>query len=152
MNSARSSSGFSLIEMCVVCLVFGIIMAIGAMSFRSFRQTAELKGAAENVVGQLRLGRIKAMSTGRSQSLTFTTATSSYTVRDLTTNQVLGPIKLPRDIRLESADLLVGGVSGNSVTALPNGRFSGSGDLVLRDALGRSDTISVQTSGLAAFH
>ena len=153
MKTDRSSSaGFSLLELCVVTLIFGIIMAMGVPSFASFRQTAQLKGAAENIVGQLRLGRLKAMSTGHSQSLTFATSNSSLTVRDLTTNRSDGPIALPRDITLVSADLLVGGVSGNFVNALPDGRFSGSGDLVLSDRAGRSDTVSVQASGLATFH
>lgn len=153
MNSDRSSSaGFSLLEVCVVTLVFGIIMAMGVPSFTSFRQTAALKGASECVIGQLRLGRIKAMSTGRSQSLTFATSNNSVTVRDVTTNLSNGPIPLPRDISLASADLLVDGVSGNFVTALPDGRFSGSGDVVLRDRFGRSDTVSVQASGLAIYH
>jgi len=150
MNRHRASvAGFSLLELSVVALVIGLMLAFSIPSFLSFRQSHQLKGATENLVGQLRLSRQKAMSIGHQQRVTFSTVLNSYVVTDLTTNQDFGPFALPKNITLESAELLVGGTTGNVITALTDGRFSGSGDIVLKDPKGLRDTVSVQTSGLA---
>ncbi|HEY2954581.1 MAG TPA: prepilin-type N-terminal cleavage/methylation domain-containing protein [Candidatus Eisenbacteria bacterium] len=154
MNRHRASqAGFSLIELSVVCLIFGVMLAFSIPSFISFRRTHLLKGATENLVGQLRLSRQKAMSIGHQQRVTFTTgANGSYIVRDMSTSKDYGPFTLPKGITLESASLLVGGTTGKVITALTDGRFSGSGDVVLKDPRGLRDTVSVQTSGLALSH
>ena len=153
MNRHRASvAGFTLLELSVVALVLGLMFAFSIPSFVSFRQSHLLKGATENLVGQLRLSRQKAMSMGHQQRVTFSTDANNYVVRDLTTNQDFGPFTLPKNITLVSASLLVDGTTGQVITALTDGRFSGSGDIVLGDPKGVRDTVSVQTSGLALSH
>ena len=129
-------------------VVLGVIFGMGIPSFLSYRQSHQLEAARQGLAGQLRLGREKAIGMHHEQTLTFSTGSNSYTVRDLVTNQTFGPFGFPKGLTLEQASLVVGGVTASAITALTDGRFSGSGDLVLRDRLGRRDTVSVQASGL----
>ena len=70
-------------------------------------------------------------------------------VEDLTTGQAFGPFAFPNGIVLEDASIVVAGAAGSTITALTDGRYSGSGEFVLRDSKGVRDTVSVQASGLA---
>ena len=143
------NAGFTLIEMAVVMLILGLVLGFSIPSFRAYRQSQVLEAASQNLVGQLRLGRQKAIGMQHEQRLTFSVGANNYSVQDLSTGQVFGPFQLPRGIVLEKASIVVGGVTGSTIVALTDGRFSGSGEFVLSDPKGVRDTISVQASGLA---
>ena len=149
MTPRSNASGFTLIEVAVAVLVLGLLFGFSVPSFRAFRQSHLLASASSDVVGQLRLGRQKAIGTQHEQRLTFSEGTNNYTVEDVVTGQSLGPFQLPKGIIVEDASIVVGGVTGSSITALTDGRFNGSGEFVLRDPVGNRDTVSVQASGLA---
>jgi Tfp pilus assembly protein FimT len=150
MIAPRSrTSGYTLVEVASVLVVLGLLFGFSIPSFRSYRQSQLLEAASQDVIGQLRLGRQKAIGMQHEQRLTFSVGTNSYTVRDLATNQSFGPFGFPGGITLEDASIVVSGVTGASITALTVGRFSGSGEFVLRDPNGMRDTVSVQASGLA---
>jgi prepilin-type N-terminal cleavage/methylation domain-containing protein len=146
---ARNSSGYTLIEIAVVILILGLIFGFSIPTFRSYRQSQMLEAATQNLVGQLRLGRQKAISMQHEQKLDFSVGTNRYAVKDLTTGQTFGPFRFPNGVVLEDASIVVGGVTGSTITALTDGRYSGSGEFVLRDSKGVRDTVSVQASGLA---
>src|SRR2546430_1394140 len=63
--SKQPSRGFSLIELAVVMLIFGLVMAPGIPSFIKYRRDQELVTAAQNIASQIRLSRATAMVTGR---------------------------------------------------------------------------------------
>ena len=149
IKSLRHASGFSLIEIAVVLVILGLLFGFSVPSFRAYRQSQMLEAASQNLVGQLRLGRQKAIGMQHEQRLTFSVGTNRYTVKDLATGQTCGPFAFPNGIVLEDASIVVGGVTGETIVALTDGRFSGSGEFVLRDPKGARDTISVQASGLA---
>ena len=148
MNAHSQQKGFTLIECAVVMVVMGLMFAMSVPSFKSFRRTHMLQAGTQSVLGQLRLARQKAIGMQHSQRLTFSTGTSSYSVQDLVTNQTFGPFTFPKEITIDRADLVEGGVTGTTISALSDGRFSGSGEIVLRDPKGARDTLSVQVSGL----
>jgi prepilin-type N-terminal cleavage/methylation domain-containing protein len=149
MTARSIASGYTLVEVAVALLVLGLIFGFSVPSFRAFRQSHLLESASSDVVGQLRLGRQKAIGMQHEQRLTFSVGTNTYMVEDLVTGQTLGPFALPKGVILEDASIVVGGVTGATITALTDGRFSGSGEFVLRDPAGKRDTVSVQASGLA---
>ena len=150
VNLPRSNrSGYTLVELAVVMVVLGLILGFSIPSFRSFRQSHMLEAASQNLVGQLRLGRQKAIGSQREQKLTFSVGSNSWKVEDLASGQISGPFPFPKGITLEESSIVVGGVTGETITALSDGRFSGSGEFVLRDKKGGRDTVSVQASGLA---
>ena len=145
----RHAYGYTLIEIAVVLVILGLLFSFSIPSFRAYRQSQMLEAASENLVGQLRLGRQKAISMQHEQRLDFSVGANHYTVQDLATGQVFGPFAFPNGIVLEDASIVVAGVTGSTITALTDGRYSGSGEFVLRDTKGVRDTISVQASGLA---
>ena len=150
MSTPRShTSGYTLIEVACALLILGMLFGFSIPSFRAYRQSQLLDAASQDVVGQLRLGRQKAIGMQHEQRLTFSVGSNHYTVQDLATNQTFGPFAFPRGITLEDCSIVVGGVMGATITALTDGRFSGSGEFVLRDPNGARDTVSVQASGLA---
>ena len=149
MKTNSRQKGFTLIECMVVMVVMGIVLAMSIPSFRSYRRTQLLQAGTQTVLGQLRLARQKAIGMQHNQQLTFSTATNSYSVEDLVTHQSFGPFTFPKEITLDRATLVEGGVTGTTISALTDGRFSGSGEIVLRDPKGVRDTLSVQVSGLA---
>jgi prepilin-type N-terminal cleavage/methylation domain-containing protein len=139
----RTARGFSLVEMAVVLLVFGMVLAFSVPAFQSISQSQRLKGAAENIAGQLRLAREKAIATGESQEMHFTLNYPSGTDFDYHIHNagvIGGSWALPRGISFYSV--------GVNPRMLTDGRASASGSIVLQDNRGNRDTVSVQLSGL----
>lgn len=145
---SKHSPGYTLVECAVVMVVMGLMFGMSVPSFRNFRRAHLLQAGTENVLGQLRLARHKAIGMQHTQRLTFSTGANNYSVEDLVTHQTFGPFTFPKEIAIDRADLVEGGVTGTTISALTDGRFSASGEIVLRDPKGVRDTLSVQVSGL----
>ena len=137
----RGVPGFSLVELSVVILVFGLVLGFTVPAFMNILGSYQLKGAAENITGQLRLSRQKAIGTGRSQLWHFWASTNSYHVHDLITGEVFGPWRMPRRTVL---------IGDNSIILQSNGCASTSADIVVQDLRGHRDTVTVQVSGMIA--
>ena len=58
--------GFSLLELMIVLVVFGIVLSFGIPSFAHYSQTQQLRGTSENLVQTVQLQRSRAMATGQS--------------------------------------------------------------------------------------
>lgn len=130
--------GFSLIELAITVLVMGLVLSFGIPAFRSLSNSYQLHGAAENMASQLRLAREKAISTGVEQPMHFVTSTT-YHIHYPT--GIATVWTLPKGITISS------GV-GSWFRMERDGRSDNSGIVVLRDARGNLDTVSVQLSGL----
>jgi len=145
--SKRMSHGFSLIELAVVMLIFGIVLATGIPSFIKYRRDQELVTAAQNIAGQIRLSRATAMVTGRVQRFHLYYNFSGY---DYHVHDNNGPVaagwKLPKGITYSWGGSLVG------FDLTPDGRASTSTDIMLVRDDGVRDTISVQMSGQVLYH
>ncbi|OGF18260.1 MAG: hypothetical protein A2W00_15415 [Candidatus Eisenbacteria bacterium RBG_16_71_46] len=150
-DEKRGMRGFTLLEIVTVVLIMGVILGFSIPALQSINKSYQLKGASENLVGQIRLSRQKAISEDHQQQWTFDTSTNSYKVQDLTTSEWFGPFEMPKQVAMESVSLSVGGVPGNTLTCLTDGRFNGSGDIVLKSLRGDRDTVTVQMSGLVLF-
>ena len=72
MNSSR---GFSLVELAVVLVIFGLVLGFGIPMFQHFNTTHQLTAATENMAAQVRLMREKAIGTGQAQTMHFFYAT-----------------------------------------------------------------------------
>lgn len=132
--------GFSVIELIITVGVMSVLFAFAVPAFLGYRTTHHLKGAAENVAGQLRLARDKAMGTGVPQPVHFE-GTAGYHIHYPT--GIGASWTLPRGVRFAST-------MDHWFTMSADGRCSTSGLIVLRDARGSQDTVSVQLSGLVS--
>jgi len=71
------NNGFTLVEICVVIAIIGIISAIAVPSMLAWRQDAKLRDAAFNLRSDLELAKMRAIRENASVPLTFTA--TSYT-------------------------------------------------------------------------
>jgi len=145
--SKHVSRGFSLIELAVVMLIFGIVIATGIPSFIKYRRDQELVTASQNIASQIRLYRATAMVTGRVQRFHLYYNFSGY---DYHVHDNNGPVakgwKLPKGVTYSWGGSLVG------IDLTPDGRASNSVDIELVRDDGVRDTVSVQMSGQVLFH
>jgi len=145
MRAARGSRGFTLVEVAVTLGIFGLLLAISVPSLLGVNETHQLQGAAENLAGQLRLARETAIGTGQTQTMHFAMNDPSGTTWDyhIHNGGTAGP-----------GWSLPSGISYYTVTVNPtfgtDGRASSSGMIVLQNARGERDTVSLQVSGLVS--
>ena len=135
--------GYSLLELAIVIVVMGIGLAISVPAYRNYRESNSLKAATENIAGQLRLAREKAISTGSQEEIHFSPgyAGADYHIHN---NGVVGAKWL-----LPSGVSFYYGVGTNWMYRMTkDGRCFDSGLIILQDSRGRRDTVSVQVSGL----
>ncbi len=57
----RRQSGVSLIELSIALAIFGVLIALGAPSYRSWLQNAQIRTAADSIQNGLQLARIEAL-------------------------------------------------------------------------------------------
>lgn len=140
--------GFSLIELMIVLVVLGLIIGYSIPSFNRFSSTLQLRGAGENIAGQLRLAREKAIATGVVQPVTFRydyLGQSDY--RTTPPVGVGGSWRLPRGITYAW-----GTGAESSYVFQKDGRCDHSGLIVLQNRFGQRDTVGVQLSGFISNH
>ncbi len=137
--ASRSQRGFSLIELMIVLVVLGLLLGFSIPSFHRLSSSYQLQSTAENIAGQLRLAREKAIATGVIQP--FRCAGAAYATTPA--SGIGGWWKLPRGIEYDWC------TGTDSLYQLQtDGRSDRSGLIVLQDPNGGRDTVSVQLSGL----
>lgn len=67
----RKASGFTLIELVVVIFMIAFVSAFAVPNILNWRSAAKLRGAAENLKGDLELAKIKAIQENGSVSIEF---------------------------------------------------------------------------------
>lgn len=76
----HSPDGFTLVELTVVVLIAGIILAMTAVAFSSYAQRAAARGAAQTFSADLRLARNYALRAREAVRIEFVEDSSSYRV------------------------------------------------------------------------
>ncbi len=139
--------GFSLVELAIVLVVMGLLFAFSVPGFKSISSTFQLRGATENVAGQLRLAREKAIATGVEQPIH---------IPNSTTYHIHYPSGISTTWTLPSGVTFTNATVGDWYYMAADGRFyqnsghtvTGSDVIVLGNTRGALDTVSVQLSGL----
>ena len=142
----RHSRGFTLIEIAVVILVLGIVAAFSVPALLNLNRSLQLKGATQNLAGQLQLARQKAMAIGVPQIMHLFQGT--YGVDYHIHNTGEGPTgmwKFPSNVNYVWS---AGTLPAQMVIMNPDGRADRSGMVILQTLGGLQDTINVQLSGL----
>jgi prepilin-type N-terminal cleavage/methylation domain-containing protein len=141
MSRRPCEQGFSLIELAIVLTVMGVLFAIGIPAVKTYSQSGVLRGAAENIAGQIQLCRARAMSTGNAQTLRFVQDSSGFGDYHLQGGGTGAKWDLPNGVTYAAG-------SASSFTLTADGRSNASGFVVLQNRRGDQDTVSVQISGL----
>jgi len=71
MIAIRKNSGFTLVEALVVIGLIALVAALAAPNIVKWRRAARLRGAAENLKGDLELARLKAIQESGTVSVIF---------------------------------------------------------------------------------
>ena len=138
-RNLQHERGFSLIEMMVAMVVFGLLIGFSIPSYQSYALTQKLRGTSENLVQTIQLQRSRAMATGQSVVINFNTGTpAGWTVMSANRQNQMA---LPNGISYASANPA-------SLTLQSTGQVNSSGLVVFQNRSGRQDTVSVQLSGL----
>ena len=104
----RSSGGFTLIEALIVILMISLISAIAVPGMMKWRTAAKLRGAIENLKGNLELAKLKAIQENGPVAVNFTE--NSYEIfRDNgattgvhdTGEEYFGNKSLPKGVRID---------------------------------------------------
>lgn len=135
-----SGAGFSLVELMVVVTLIGILLGFAIPAYMMISSDQQLRGACQDVAGQIQLARSRAMTTGVAQTLNFDTGSNPPRVfiLDATNSHAW---KLPNGITFVTGN-------ANSFQMTNDGRASSSQYVVIQNTKGRQDTVSVQLSGL----
>jgi len=135
--------GFSMIELAIVLVIMGLLVAMAVPSMSGFRSSHMVKIATENIAGQLRLAREKAIGTGDTQTLRFRANFQDSDYHVWTGTEANPKWKLPPGI-----SYLWSGGTQDSFRLTRDGRSLDSGLIIVQDSRGFRDTVSVQRSGL----
>lgn len=135
--------GFTLIELAMVVLVLGLVTAIAAGGFGRYGDHYALNGATGSVAERVRFTRERAMATRTSQTVRFEAGYQGTDYRVEVGGVLKSGWALPKRVTYA---WLSGTIA--AVTLTPDGRASTSGLVILQDARGFKDTVSVLSSGL----
>jgi prepilin-type N-terminal cleavage/methylation domain-containing protein len=150
--SLRNQKGFSLIELAIVLVVAGIVLAITTPSINRFLIHARLHDAASRVTGEMRLARQKAVTNSSRAWFVTSNGTNLYWVGEqrwtggaadtaiaFAATTWKGPFTLPSTVRVIQANW--GGLT--YFWYGPNGRPVNSGSMKLVSTVGDPDTLTV---------
>lgn len=135
------AQGFTLIELGVVLVLFGLILGIAVPAVRHSTTSSRLAVGADGVMAQLYLAREKAVDAQADVTLRFAEDSLSSDLQMFQSGRLVSRWSLPTGIGWSP-------VCSRGVVLSKDGRADGSADIILMDGQGRRDTVSVMASGM----
>ena len=148
-------NGITLIEALVVIFLMALISALAAPNLMNWRSKAKLKGAADNLKGDLELAKLKAIQISGPVAVNFTE--SSYKIFKDTGatigvhdagEELFGSKSLPEGVKIDlSATTFVGDSFGGKRTRFSSRGTSNSGTIFLVNSAGTVKKVIVSSVG-----
>ena len=143
----RKKDGFSLFELLVVLAIIAVISTIAAPHVLSWRSSAKLRGAADNVRGDLQMSKARAVRERAPVTVTFTATNYRVTFTDKDGNdRILRARQLPAGVRVDLAGTSFGSM-GDETQFNGRGLPVANGSAVLVNTKGEQKTIIVSRLG-----
>ena len=146
----KQVKGFSLTELMIVIAILGIVSAIAAPKFNTYRQNTDLRKAARNLSSDISYWRQRAVADNVCYRITFNQAANNYTVKGETTSGsgayadlVPAVTKSPSDISGGSVIISNVGLLNQWITFQPRGTMD-SGSVTLQHTI-RLSTATITT-------
>lgn len=149
MRAAPGQGGYTVIEVMVITLIVGLVLAASLPAFRNLIQSNDLHSGSEEFAARLRLARQSAVAEGVPYIVQWNSGNATYTIGhddngngQLDAGEItLGPVSLPSTLSLSNS----GGnpFSSDQVTFTPDGQASETGTVVLQNVRGASVNLSV---------
>jgi Tfp pilus assembly protein FimT len=138
-------AGNTLFEALVVITLSSLLAAGAAFHWREWEQELALQAAAQQVVADLALARLRAAASNCSHRLLLPEGQDRYRVQVRTGSgyqDSAAPRSLPRGVRVASCN-----AAGSAFTFRPRGNAATFGTLRLRNARGRERAVVVDIAG-----
>jgi len=100
-RARRSEAGFSLIELAVVLVLLGLIVAVGMPALQDWLERYRVRTAAQGLAAEMQLQRMRAVSRNTAHAIIFNAANGTYTswegdpVNGLVNQLSVVPVTLP---------------------------------------------------------
>jgi type II secretion system protein H len=146
MVMMHKKNGFSLYELLVVVAIIAVVSTIVAPPIMSWRSSAKLRGAADNIRGDLEMSKARAVRERAPVTVTFTETNYRVTFTDRDGNdRTLRDRQLPAGVRIDLGSTAFGPMGDE--TQFNSRGLPIAGSAVLVNTKGEQKTIIVSTLG-----
>ena len=149
MSQPSRDSGYTLVEVLVVVVLLGVMMAIAVSGWSSWARAREHSGTARELQSLLRSAHQRAVTEGNAMCVQFDTTANRYTVyrgvcADPSREELLGPYETDGgQVRLASP-AFTGSTATSGVTFFARGTATPGTVKVTRDGSSKVYTIAVE--------
>ena len=141
-SGKRSEAGYNVVELAIVVMITGIVIAMSAIMFGKGKARYELTNRAENICRHIERARSLAVKYNQTLTLGFTNENSAlgFTCTNCPEpKNELPALRIPADLRLSVYPTIT--IRGNGTISTSNGT------IVVSDAQGRQLPITIANSG-----
>jgi len=152
LRPGRGASGFSMVELLITLVLFGIVTAIAVPSYRGWVDNSNLKGAARMISSDFYDARARAMAENRAYTVTYSPdPANTYRIQAAAANglNAVDETKTFAEYGTVRMSSVNGGAASVTVTIQPRGSAAPAATIGLTNVRNSTGTITVLMTGRA---